>query len=181
MMKVKSKEKNDFFVRSKDTRTFRRNDTQESEHDDSLNSASERSTPVKTKRHSQRLSTPSGSGDRHVVSRSITVNKESANDSEEDEYTSRKRIQRPMERSHRSERSISRISSLSERSRQSFSTDHDSDDQDRDNTYETNGNEEESVTESSIQHGSPMKKKTSADLLAEESSQLLLSQGITEG
>lgn len=80
-------------------------------------------------------------------------------------------------------RSLSRMSSHSDRSRQSFSTEHDSDEMERERTFETIGNEDESVTESSatIQQASPIKKRTSADLLAEESSQLLLSQGVTEG
>lgn len=106
-----------------------------------------------------------------------------SNDSEEDDAydTGDKSIGMPLRKIKSGRSSVSRFSSQSERSRQSFSSDQDTDD-DGGRETQTNGNEDDSITESSIiQPTSPVRKKTSADLLAEESSQLLLSQGITEG
>lgn len=174
----------DFFVRSAKGASDRY--FTESEHDASVRSSPD--TDRKLLKKSTLISRDPRRDRRLLREESESFDKSENGSGDNEDYGTPERTRHAhsssfMQKSSHSGRSLSRMSSHSERSRQSFSTEHDSDEMERERTFETIGNEDESVTESSatIQQVSPIKKRTSADLLAEESSQLLLSQGVTEG
>jgi len=196
----------DFFVRSEKGASTVKSFTRAASEQESFNQddeyTSEKSTPQQTSRKPMKKAaaftkTVQRKHNTGRLQRTIDTNA-SEEESDNDQVTRSKMssskppfVEKPsssrLER-NRPPTSASARSSHSERSQRSFSTENDTDDLaevEKREDYENNNDDDddESETESSTirQGNSPTRKRTSADLLAEESSQLLLTQGLTDG
>lgn len=189
MKKGRSGESRDFFIRSE--KSGRGQSVKVDEYDEgSINYSvsSDKSTPPSGARKPRRTAfTASSTIDKRRGNRDLESDDEENSRSDE-RHSARRRPKDIKKSTSQGRRSLQsrdsggRSSTSGHRRRRSISTENDSEDDLGSIGNMTRDQDDNDETESSatIQQASPIRKKTSADLLAEES-HLLLSQGIGDG